>query len=211
MIIINRKNDKIIQRSSEDTITDMNGKYLLDEPANTKVSLVEIIPNIQTNIEDSFLAIYSDYTGITFNTLPVKTDFDTSAVYLTYSSRCQLGDDYNHCAILSKNENTNDPGVLITDTITIPSSDKFLVYWKVAVISYGQEQSVTANIPSEMIYSILEPTDISVYISNDDGVSYTEATYLTPVSFSSGSTTMRIAFVNNSLNKIHLLGYAILY
>jgi len=50
-----------------------------------------------------------------------------------------------------------------------------------------------------------------VYISNDDGVSYTEANYLTPVSFPSASTTLRLAFINNSLNKIHLLGYAILY
>ncbi len=211
MIIVNRKDDKIIQRSSEITITDMNGKYLLDEPETTKVSLANSIPTIQSDIQDSFLALYPDYTDITFKSLPVQSDFDASALYTTYPSRCQLGSDYNTCAILPKNENTNAYGVLITDTITTTSKDKFLVYWKVAIVSYGQEQSVNVNVPSTMTYEILEPSDIQVYISNDDGVSYTEANYLTPVSFSSASTTLRLAFINNSLNKIHLLGYAILY
>ena len=50
MIIVNRKDDKIIQRSSEITITDMNGKYLLDEPETTKVSLANSIPTIQSDI-----------------------------------------------------------------------------------------------------------------------------------------------------------------
>ena len=212
MIIVNRKDDKVIQRSSELTITDMNGKYLLDEPETTKVSLSpNDIGTIQSDIQDSFLALYPDYTGITFKTLPVQSDFDASAVFISSISRCQLGSNPNHCAILPKNENTNAYGVLITDTITTTSKDKFLVYWKVATVSYGQEQSINANVPSTMTYQILDPSDIQVYISNDDGVSYTEANYLTPVSFPSASTTLRLAFVNNSLNKIHLLGYAILY
>jgi len=211
MIIVNRKDDKIIQRSSISAITDMNGKYLLDEPETTKVSLSNSIPTIQSDIQDSFLALYPDYTGITFKSLPVQSDFDPSAVFISSNSRCQLGSDYNTCAILPKNENTNANGVVITDIITTTSKDKFLVYWKVAIISYGQEQSVNANVPSVMTYQILDPNDIQVYISNDDGVSYTEADYLTPVSFPSASTTLRLAFVNNSLNKIHLLGYAIIY
>ena len=211
MIIVNRKDDKIIQRSSVATIIDMNGKYLLDEPETTKVSLANSIPTIQSDIQDSFLALYADYTGIIFKSLPVQSDFDANAVFISSNSRCQLGSDYNNCAILPKNENTNAYGVLITDTITTTSKDKFLVYWKVAFVSYGQEQSVNANVPSTMTYEILEPSDIQVYISNDDGVSYTEANYLTPVSFPSASTTLRLAFINNSLNKIHLLVYAILY
>jgi len=211
MIIGNYKEGKIIQRSTEDTITDMNGKFLLDEPSTTKISLADItiIDGNQPSIANAFLDLYPDYTGCSFNALPLSTDFDTSASLITQPSRCQIGLGYNTCAILPKNESTNANGVLITDTIYLSSSsDKFLVYWKVATIDYSVEET---NNPSSVTYTLLSPSDIQVYITNDDGVTYTEADYLTPVSFASTASTVRLAFVNNSLNKIHLLGYAILY
>lgn len=211
MIIANYKDDKIIQRSTEDTITDMNGKFLLDEPATTKISLTDItsVSSNQPIIADAILDLYPDYTGCVFNALPLSTDFDTSASLITQPSRCQIGLGYNTCAILPKNEATDANGVLITDTIYLSSSsDKFIVYWKVATIDYSIEE---VNSPSSVSYTLLSPSDIEVYISNDDGVTYTQASYLTPVSYASTASTVRLAFVNNSLNKIHLLGYAILY
>lgn len=202
-----------IQRTNETNIHDMNGKFLFDEPSTTQIEIsINDFGDATTNISNAFLLLYPDYSNIIFNPLPIQSDFDATASLITQTSRCQLGSHYNSCAILPKNENTNANGVLITDTITLSSSsDTFLVYWKTANIDYSVEQSVNENIPSSITYSIQSSSDIDVYLSNDDGLTYTQADFLSPVSFSSGSTTMRIAFVNNSLNKIHLLGYAILY
>lgn len=210
MIIANRKDNKIIQRSSSTLIQDMNGKYCIDEiDLIEPISLSEStsILDVKTYSEDSILNVYKDYTGASINPCPIITDFDSNAVLVSYTTRAQFGHTYNQNAIL--NLNSDKPGVLITDTITTDNKDKFIVYWKCAEISYSQ--SVSNGEPTTISYNILEPTELSVYISNDDGATWSEAEYLSPSSFSSSSTTIRLAFVNSSSIKIHLLGYGLVY
>lgn len=115
-------------------------------------------------------------------------------------------------------------GSIVSDVVDItsfnptnPGTDEVMVWWKIAGMRTSQDIATDYgsgnNTPSinEMQEISNEPTDFSVWISNDDGVSWYEANYLEPVDLVSVGTDIRIAFVNQSDDPIYLLGYCILF
>ena len=221
MIIVNRKDDSIVQQvSSNLSPISMNGRYFLDEPDFVKSTLSpsSTVANLQTSIQTSLLETYSTYRGVIYDFL--LTDFSNID---TTQGKFQIGAIPNTLAVSRVSYvpsffpgiYTEDPGVIYTNNITIPSgSDKFMVYWRFATLSYTQDISPVvgqANQASQVYYDLSEPTSTEVHISVDSGATFTQVNKLESISFATTETDVKLKFVNNSSNKIHLLAFAILY
>lgn len=118
------------------------------------------------------------------------------------------------------------PGVLISDTIDISAAtsgvgaDEFLVWWKLYELSTSEDVSsdygATAgqNTPAlrNLVEADPEPSGFAVYISHDDGATYTQVSRVTPTDLGTFGTDVRIAFVNtNTSARRYIASYAILF
>lgn len=132
-------------------------------------------------------------------------------------------------ALLEANDSLipNRPGILVTDTIDIGpltgflGSDEFCVYWY--LYDFDTTQDVHANdlgaVAGEntpALRNILEvdqePTDLQVFLSINDGATYTEVQRLVPIAFCNPGLLCRIAFKNNNASaKKYIAGYALLF
>lgn len=137
-------------------------------------------------------------------------------------------------AILAANESVVParPGVLVTDTIDIGpltldplsglpvGADDFAVYWY--LYDYNTTHDIRSdlgvhagqNLPAlrNLIEIDQEPNDLQVFLSINDGATFTEVQRLVPVAFCEKGQLLRIAFKNNDpTRKIYLAGYAILF
>jgi hypothetical protein len=117
------------------------------------------------------------------------------------------------------------PGVLITDTIDITAAtggvgaDEFMVYWKLYGFSTSDDVSsdygatVGSNDPA--IRSITEidqePSNFAVYLSIDDGITYTQVGLLEPIAFCVKGLSLRLAIVNTGTSRRYLACYAIMF
>ena len=222
MIIVNRIDNAIVQQtpSSLSPIT-MNGRYLLDEPDFVKVTInsSSTVTSLKSSISSALLSTYSTYNGISYDFL--LTDFTNID---TTQGKFQIGDIPNTLAInrltyvptFFPGVYSEDPGIIYTNNITIPGtgSDKFMVYWRFATLSYTDDISPVVgqdNQPTQLQYDLTEPTNAEVHISVDNGVTYTQVDKLKSISYPSLETLVKLKFVNNSSNKLHLLAFAILY
>ena len=134
----------------------------------------------------------------------------------------------NSTAILPRNTRTGGPvrpGLLVTDTIDIGpltaavGADEFLVWWHVygfltqedIMSDYGA--TAGSNNPSlrNIQESSPEPGNFDVYISNDDGVTWTQTSFLDPTDLVVFGTNVRIAFRSVRDDRVYLAGYAILF
>jgi hypothetical protein len=209
MIIVNRKDDSIVQQisSSISTIT-MNGRYMLDEPDFVKVNIApsSTVTSLRTDISTALLGTYNNYRGIIYN--PLLTPTDISKVDTT-TSRYQIGTTPNTVAIYP-----NATGIY-TVNMTIPSgSDKFLVYWRSAKITYSEDTSPLigqANNPTLLQYDLSGTDDFDVYIVGTPDAISRPVNLLESISYTSNQTDAKLVFVNNSSNKLHLLAFAIIY
>jgi len=98
-----------------------------------------------------------------------------------------------------------------------PGTDEVLVWWRISKFNttqdvktlYGTGTDTPALNSIEEIAQ--EPFDFSVWVSNDNGVSWYETSYLEPVDLVSSGKDIRIAFVNQGDDPLYLLGYCILF
>ena len=222
MIIVNRKDNSIVQQiSSSISPITMNGRYMLDEPDFVKVTInsSSTVNSLKSSISSALLSTYSTYNGISYDFL--LTDFTNID---TTQGKFQIGDIPNTLAInrftyiptFFPGVYSEDPGIIYTNNITIPGtgSDKFMVYWRFATLSYTDDTSPVvgqANQPTQLQYDLTEPTNAEVHISVDNGVTYTQVDKLKSISYPSLETLVKLKFVNNSSNKLHLLAFAIIY
>jgi len=169
-------------------------------------------------------------------------DLDTSALppvspigATTVRTRAQFGRNGggspgmwpNMAAILPLNDRVvpNRPGMLVTDTIDIgpltggAGADEVLVWW------YLFEFDTTHDVMSDFgatsgdndpAYKNVSETDqetnIDVYVSNDDGVTWVGPIgRLEPTDLFVFDTSVRVAFVNSSTTKLYLAAYAVLF
>jgi len=121
---------------------------------------------------------------------------------------------------------SNRPGLVVTDTIDIgPSTggagaDEFLVWWYIWTFSTdhdvasdfgataGQNNPATRSI-EEMDQ---EDPNFKVFISNDDGATWTAAGRMEPIDLGVFNTDVRIAFQNvDSSRRYYVAAYAVLY
>lgn len=209
MIIVNRKEDSIVQQiSSSISPITMNGRYMLDEPDFVKVNIApsSTVTSLRTDISTALLGTYNNYRGIIYN--PLLTPTDISKVDTT-TSRYQIGTTPNTVAIYP-----NATGIY-TVNMTIPSgSDKFLVYWRSAKITYSEDTSPLigqANNPTLLQYDLSGTDDFDVYIVGTPDAISRPVNLLESISYTSNQTDAKLVFVNNSSNKLHLLAFAIIY
>ena len=231
MIIAHYRDDKLIQTdiSGRDPIC-VNGAFLIDVPEMITLTLDDssnVTTLTGTTIPDALLAAYPAYSTLIWNpllTALAQTQIDSSAVFPdpvggNYPSRLQKGSLPNSLAIIEKNSAMSRPGVVITQEYTLPTpAQTFVVYYRVGAVSWSADTVPTgldpiANSGGKKYLNVADqtPADFTVYISADNGSSYQEAERLVPVSFGATTSSIRLAFVNNSDTKLNLLSYGILY
>lgn len=118
------------------------------------------------------------------------------------------------------------PGLLITDTIdiTVPTggvgADEFLVSWQLNDLSTTEDVSSSygatsgENTPAlrNMLEMDQEPVGFEVYISNDDGATYTLVSRNTPTDLGVFGLLVRLAFRNtDNSTRRYISSYAILF
>ena len=126
-----------------------------------------------------------------------------------------LGESGNHC--------------LVTQEIDIAGStsdglgrSSFTLYWRDAYKEYIKDSTNLARLSNSLgDYNVTGKSSLVVpssganllrsFISTDNGISYTEITSLTPISFPDRTDTVRLAWVNPSNIDIHLLTYTLMY
>lgn len=117
------------------------------------------------------------------------------------------------------------PGILISDMIDIGpvtagvGADEFMVVW--FLFDFGTSEDVssdfggTAGQNTPAIRSITEidpePAGFQVYLSHDDGATYTLMSRLTPTDFVTFNKHLRIAFKNTSSSRRYVASFAILF
>lgn len=99
---------------------------------------------------------------------------------------------------------------------TTPGTDEVMVWWRIAKMATSHDENSTFVPVNEPSINTLEeidqePLDFSVYVSNDDGVSWYETPYMEPVDLVNVGTDIRIAFVNRGDDPVYLLGYCIVF
>jgi hypothetical protein len=160
-------------------------------------------------------------------TFPGSSIFSTRAQTGRASVDPQEGLAPNATALLPINDKVSPsrPGLLITDTIDLTAATggagakDFTVYWKLYDFNTSTDISsdfgITSGQNDPAIKSIVEvdqePVGLEVYISSDDGASYKQVGLLEPISFCENSNSIRIAFKNESNQKIYLSSYAVMF
>jgi len=130
-------------------------------------------------------------------------------------------------AVMAQNDTMapERPGILISDAIDISSytggvgADQFMLYWKLygftvtddVVAEYGALAGTNTPALRQVLEVDQEPSGFLAYISTDDGVNWSEAGLLEPVTFVSPSTEFRVAFKNTSSDKVYLCTFAVLF
>ena len=150
-------------------------------------------------------------------------------------ARCQVGRGAgpapvgvapNSVAVLPRNDNqpASTYGSIVTDLQDItafnpgtPGTDEAMIWWKVATmattedVNHGFGATAGDNTPSVRTLTEVSPDSLLCYASVDNGASWYEARYLTPTDLVMAGVNLRIAFVNESADKLYLLGYVILF
>jgi hypothetical protein len=186
-----------------------------------------------SNIVFNFLLNATDVGDLDLSLLPpvspiggftVRTRVQTGRS----SGPAPTGNIPNMTAILPVNTRTapNRPGVVVTDTINIgpmtggAGADEFLVWWHIYTVNTTED--ITSdfgmfngnNQPAEKEVSEMdqEPGFLQVFISHDDGVTWTPINRIEPTDLIVFDTLVRMAFVNNNTSgRIYLAAYAIMF
>lgn len=215
----------------------VNGKFYVEIPEGVSPPPVSISSrlsgpgptNVVPGIFQNLLARFPSYSAVQYNALLSSVDaalLDPTASLPPalggFATRAQISVAPNATAILPQNGTTPTarPGVLITDTITLPTpKSNFLVYWKIheyAVTADVMDYDGGSNVNAPAIKGLLEidqtPPDFAVYLSSNNGAGYSPVGRLTPCAVCDPGDQIRLAFVNTStVAKRYLASYAILY
>ena len=126
----------------------------------------------------------------------------------------------------SKTSGTPQYGSLVLDVVDItsynptnPGTDEVLVWWKLGRAATTEDvahgYNATAGVNSPSLRSLQETQGnfpgVHVYASVDDGVTWYECKYLRPKDLSVAGKDLRIAIINESSEKLFVLGLAVLF
>jgi len=166
---------------------------------------------------------------------PTLTDPDTGDSFRTRAITGRgtggpftAGQAPNNTAMLAANTGAapTAPGLVISDTIDVSpftggiGSDEFVAYWYIydcdATQDVRSDFGATAGLNTPSLVAALEvdqePSDLQVYLSINDGVSWTEVQRLVPVSFCTPGTSVRLAFRNNAPTRRKCIAaYAVMF
>jgi hypothetical protein len=137
-----------------------------------------------------------------------------------------------HTAILAANGTMTPerPGFIITEAIDIGpytldcddeevGTDEFMVYWKLYDFDVTHDVAAEAgllagtNTPALRYLREVEgvPDDFSVWLTTDEGANWCQVHLLEPIAFCEKTTSVRLAFRNDSSDKIFIASYALLF
>lgn len=137
-----------------------------------------------------------------------------------------------HTAIFAANSAVTPerPGLLITEEINIGpytldcdgnevGTDQYMVFWKLygftVTHDIASDAGVHSGVNTPALRSLVEvdqePTDFTVYLTTDDGANWCPVGLLEPIAFCDKSKKIRLAFRNDSANKVFLAGFALLF
>lgn len=122
------------------------------------------------------------------------------------------------------------PGLIITQEIDIGpytldcagnpvGADLFMVYWKLFAFSvsadiaadFGANAGTNSPAQRSIEETDQEPSDFTVFLTTDDGANWCPVGLLEPVAFCSKTTKVRLAFRNDSNQKVFLASFALLF
>jgi hypothetical protein len=127
---------------------------------------------------------------------------------------------------------TNQPGQLVIGPLdlsvasgTFPGipggTDEVMLWWKIVrftesediIQPYGSWVGSDTNHPAvKSMHEISQaPSDLDVYVSNDDGATWFQAYYLEPIDLTNLDTRFRVTFVNRGDSDIQLLAFCALF
>jgi len=137
-----------------------------------------------------------------------------------------------HTALMPSNGTVSParPGIIITDEVDIGpytldcdsnpvGADEFMIYWKIYGFTVSHDVAADEgaqagiNTPAYRYLTEVdqEPSGFTAYITTDDGANWCPVDRLTPVAFCDKSTTVRLAFRNDSVSKVFIASYALLF
>jgi hypothetical protein len=99
-------------------------------------------------------------------------------------------------------------------------ADDFMVYWKIYEITTSHDigdptYGALAGTNEPAIRSIeetpQEPSDFHVYLSIDDGANWHEVGWLEALGFCCKAEEIRLAFLNESTEKVYLASFAVMF
>ena len=187
------------------------------------------------------LAQFPMYSNIVFNPLLTAADMADLDLTATFtptgditramvgrgSGPLTTGCSPNTVCVLPQNNGVAPahPGVLISDTIDISAAtgglgaDDFMVWWHLYDVtstedvtsSYGATNGLNDPAYRNLAEQEDQPTGFEVWLSHDDGATYTQMDPLNPTDFGSLGTLLRIAFINTSNSRRYVASYAILF
>lgn len=119
----------------------------------------------------------------------------------------------------------NRPGMLVTNAVDIgpatggAGADEFMLWYQ--IYGYTTSQDIASdygifagdNTPATRGITEIdqEPAGFSVFISHDNGTTWTAISRLEPTDLTVFGTMVRLAFVNTSTSKVYLGAYAFLF
>jgi len=195
-------------------------------PAQMAAALLARYP-MYSNIAYNFLLEDSDILDLDL-TATGPTGFITRVATGRGVGPGPLGQAPNTTAILPRNNTTAParPGCLVTDTIdiTIPTggagADEFLIWWYLWDLTTSEDVASdfgifagTNNPATKSITEVdQEPASFEVWISHDDGVTWTQTSRLEPTDLITFNTLVRLAFINkNNTTPRYLAAYAVMF
>jgi len=137
-----------------------------------------------------------------------------------------------HTAILAQNDTMTPvrPGLIITNEIDLSlytlnctgdtvGADEFAVYWKLYDFNVTEDiaadEGLYAGVNSPALRQLKEtdqePVGLTVYLTPDNGTTWTEVNLLEPVFYASKTTSVRLAFRNDTTSKMFLASFALLF
>lgn len=206
----------------------LDGEYIYPRDAGSLINRVEA----------RFTQVYAGYTGTIYNPLLDASDdpSDMSALFPenggALSPRLIKGDTPNIFGLPALNVSApnvldptgySEPGLMITEEIDLGAltnnvgSQNVMVWWRAVTKTFTLDKSPIqglredVNEPATLIYTEADPALLKVYISADNGGSYSELTSLYPHSFLSPETAVRLAFRNDGSQDVYILAYGIMY
>lgn len=133
----------------------------------------------------------------------------------------------NRTALLPQNNATPTarPGMLVTKTVDIApftggaGADEFLMWWYIYSKDTSEDIASDFGIfagENDPAYANLteidqEPAPFQVYISHDDGATWTSIGRLEPTDLVTFDTNVRVLFVNTGNQKVYLGAYAFMF
>lgn len=218
----------------EGALTPYSGKFPVDVPISVTLNASSyVLPvdggDVVSLSMAQLLAQFPMYSYVAFNPLLTASDMDDLDLTATFGSdvtRAMVGRGTgvltsgvapgSVCVLpVNAKVSPNRPGVLVSNTIDISAdvpagADEFLLWWKFYRWSTSEDTATEPAVRS-LIETDSDASGVSVYVSNDDGATWHVAEYLTPTDVVTLGTNVRVAFVNNSADRIYVGGFACLY